>query len=1095
MQTGMVTKIKIKMANCNAVTEFKFQIWSKNESTGLFTLRSETPNIVSKLQNGTYDIVFDLPLVAYEGDYYGIHLVGNGSESVRQIYTGSSTNSLLCCIKIAQNVNATDYDWGSVSYVTSAIGIDVYMESPSIVFFGDSIISGTPNMVAFTRQWDASINTYSVYPTKTIGGKYRLLTYQTYQNCGLHGDVYPNLYTRFNRDVIQKAPRFCVIEGGLNNLAQGTLTAAQIAQYLEQQIVDAQNAGIKPILILVTPAYGYLNTAQSQQANALNDLLIAYHNVNTNFILIDPRSLLGTYNVTNGWTLKAEYAVDSPAGAHINEAGNAALAQLIYDSLPTPTASFSYASGPTSNTILFSDNSVGTPTNWAWDFGDGTTSTEQNPVHEYSAYGVYTVTLSVSNGKGASTCSEYVYSSKTTAYINEYPLPHQTKIVNTSIRLSKNETPGKYGCSIDSLKEGGLDLTIDVFARSIPNRDQIVAKFMQVGRGVFKPGGVDVGWQYTGMCGDRSSSLKFTSDVPENAYPLSFMFCTDLPFMESVAQHSRGRSVNNNTVWSADNYTAGNFCKNYIFENWSNGETDSSPDFWVIGPDSDGGSKGNIGFLGNTSYHIAGDGTTSKKGEIIQPVILVEGKRYLIGCAVKSIGRTAGNALIGLAVGSNQVGHCLFEGLEGSDWVWKFFTYTCTATTNDAYLQIYAENTPNSGSDYYFNNFVITEYENYENETLNNPITTSGTVSTIPDIELRAGSFGISGPTAGANYVPRKDNLVGSTKNTSYQLKHTFTIPAVAGLSHRINECGLKLGSQSGGTAWGKVTVTAAGINDGAEYTVGEWSTSSSTYIQEKSTLTPLTASVNSDVVVKYYTKAGNGSYTSYIKYFYVDYTEMSSGSVTLPRNVQVFNTADTLTKLAICNVLYPGTTIKINADDTGNFRFIDDFHDTTFTTIAHETYGTGTFNKDQRIFILSPNSHIDIRFDTKYPIVGFPILRILHVSAPVVWIAEDVDGSPGTWYHPDTEFTNSETAILEQMYLNNAANLPMAGKTSFFIRLEAYSSNAVLYSFDLDCDIETVDAERPMIFPNSNNEFKVEMGTDALCYMSLYYRDRKWGI
>jgi PGF-pre-PGF domain-containing protein len=63
------------------------------------------------------------------------------------------------------------------------------------------------------------------------------------------------------------------------------------------------------------------------------------------------------------------------------------------------TAAFS--ADPTSGTaplsVQFSDASVGEPTSWAWDFGDGTTSSVANPLHRYSSAGVYTVTLTASN--------------------------------------------------------------------------------------------------------------------------------------------------------------------------------------------------------------------------------------------------------------------------------------------------------------------------------------------------------------------------------------------------------------------------------------------------------------------------------------------------------------------------------------------------------------------------------------------------------------------------------------------------------------------------------------------------------------------------
>lgn len=45
----------------------------------------------------------------------------------------------------------------------------------------------------------------------------------------------------------------------------------------------------------------------------------------------------------------------------------------------------------------FFDASSGTPVSWHWDFGDGDTSTVQNPSHVYPSFGTYTVTYTVVN--------------------------------------------------------------------------------------------------------------------------------------------------------------------------------------------------------------------------------------------------------------------------------------------------------------------------------------------------------------------------------------------------------------------------------------------------------------------------------------------------------------------------------------------------------------------------------------------------------------------------------------------------------------------------------------------------------------------------
>ncbi|MFI5141357.1 MAG: PKD domain-containing protein, partial [Bacteroidia bacterium] len=53
--------------------------------------------------------------------------------------------------------------------------------------------------------------------------------------------------------------------------------------------------------------------------------------------------------------------------------------------------------------VTFSNSATGAVT-FHWNFGDGTISAQQNPVHNYTVPGIYTVTLSVKNGNG--TCSD-----------------------------------------------------------------------------------------------------------------------------------------------------------------------------------------------------------------------------------------------------------------------------------------------------------------------------------------------------------------------------------------------------------------------------------------------------------------------------------------------------------------------------------------------------------------------------------------------------------------------------------------------------------------------------------------------------------------
>ncbi len=70
-----------------------------------------------------------------------------------------------------------------------------------------------------------------------------------------------------------------------------------------------------------------------------------------------------------------------------------------------PTAAFSASdsTGTAPFSVDFTDLSTGTVTSWLWDFGDSATDTVQNPTHQYTTAGTYTVTLTVGNDCGDDT--------------------------------------------------------------------------------------------------------------------------------------------------------------------------------------------------------------------------------------------------------------------------------------------------------------------------------------------------------------------------------------------------------------------------------------------------------------------------------------------------------------------------------------------------------------------------------------------------------------------------------------------------------------------------------------------------------------------
>jgi PKD repeat protein len=81
---------------------------------------------------------------------------------------------------------------------------------------------------------------------------------------------------------------------------------------------------------------------------------------------------------------------------------NVCLKAFTVPAIPPPDARFTATpkKGNAPVKVSFRDRSLRKPTSWLWDFGDGTTSTEKNPVHTYSKAGTYTVNLTVKNSGG-----------------------------------------------------------------------------------------------------------------------------------------------------------------------------------------------------------------------------------------------------------------------------------------------------------------------------------------------------------------------------------------------------------------------------------------------------------------------------------------------------------------------------------------------------------------------------------------------------------------------------------------------------------------------------------------------------------------------
>jgi len=81
---------------------------------------------------------------------------------------------------------------------------------------------------------------------------------------------------------------------------------------------------------------------------------------------------------------------------------NSTTVDYIVEVFPAPLISFipSAIDGCEPLTISFTDNTTPLSTSWLWDFGDGNTSSDQNPVHTYTIAGIFDITVTATTSHG-----------------------------------------------------------------------------------------------------------------------------------------------------------------------------------------------------------------------------------------------------------------------------------------------------------------------------------------------------------------------------------------------------------------------------------------------------------------------------------------------------------------------------------------------------------------------------------------------------------------------------------------------------------------------------------------------------------------------
>lgn len=220
-----------------------------------------------------------------------------------------------------------------------------------------------------------------------------------------------------------------------------------------------------------------------------------------------------------------------------------------------PVANFTHVSNNgyhTPSIITFTNTSVEAAT-YAWDFGDGGTSTATNPAHTYTATGSYTVTLTATNGSVSNQKTEIIQitpfqpiASFTHTSNNGYIAPSSITFTNTSQHAASVSwdfgdggmstapnpvhsytTPGSYTVTLTATNETLTDVetkTITISAMAYTGVYKLVSAVITkdvIIDGTLYPDGTDVTAEAQVIfdvvsCGNptnRAMDLKFTGAV------------------------------------------------------------------------------------------------------------------------------------------------------------------------------------------------------------------------------------------------------------------------------------------------------------------------------------------------------------------------------------------------------------------------------------------------------------------------------------------------------------------------------------------------------------------------------------------------------
>jgi PKD repeat protein len=349
--------------------------------------------------------------------------------------------------------------------------------------------------------------------------------------------------------------------------------------------------------------------------------------------------------------------------------------------ISTSTLQAAFSNSPSSGTpplvVGFSDLSTGSPVGWNWAFGDGGTSSGQNPTHVFGSSGTYTVSLTVTNATGSMSSVSHPITVSTSApsVISTSPTAGTR---GTNFPISIYGTGFVNGATISLKKSGSTDIAVSsvVFGSgttltgtlSLPAGSATGAWNVVVTNPDTKTGTLTNGFTIMDPAGPPTVSVP----TPSSGTTGSTVFITDLP----GTNFQTGAQVKLNSS-SASDISAANItvvsptqitCTFYL-----SGAATGPRNVVVTNPDGQVGMQPGGFTITSTSAPIV-NSITPSSGTSGNPVSITNlaGSGFQTGATVKLNSSTLGSDIpsAGVTVVSSSQITCTFylTGAAAGDW-------------------------------------------------------------------------------------------------------------------------------------------------------------------------------------------------------------------------------------------------------------------------------------------------------------------------------------------------------------------------------------------------------------------------------------------